>query len=61
MYSQEFDSSEFDYLNAGNFSETENQTQTKTPEITNIERFWNLTGTGENSAVTSARVCLHRL
>lgn len=44
MYSQNFDASEFDYLNAGNFSETENQTQTKTPEITNIERFWNLTG-----------------
>ena len=44
MYSQDFDASEFDYLNAGNFSETENQTQTKTPEITNIERFWNLTG-----------------
>jgi len=44
MLSQDFNSSEFDYLNAGNFSETENQTQTKTPEITNIERFWNLTG-----------------
>jgi len=44
MYSQDFDASEFDYLNAGNFSETENQTQTETPEITNIERFWNLTG-----------------
>jgi hypothetical protein len=33
MYS-EFDTSEFD----------EQQNQTQTPEITNIERFWNLTG-----------------
>ena len=40
----EFDSSEFDYLNADNFSQTENQTVAKTPEVTNIERFWNLTG-----------------
>lgn len=44
MYSQEFDSSEFDYLNAGNFSETENKNPTKAPEVTNIERFWMLTG-----------------
>jgi hypothetical protein len=44
MLSQDFDSSEFDYLNAGNFVQTEDQTQTQTPEVTNIERFWNLTG-----------------
>jgi len=44
MLSQDFDSSEFDYLNAGNFAQTEDQTQTQTPEVTNIERFWNLTG-----------------
>jgi hypothetical protein len=44
MFSQDFDSSEFDYLNAGNFSQTDQQQQTKTPEVTNIERFWNLTG-----------------
>ncbi len=44
MLSQEFDSSEFDYLNADNFSQTENQPTAKTPEVTNIERFWTLTG-----------------
>ncbi|MEG4408927.1 hypothetical protein [Microcoleus sp. MON2_D5] len=43
MYS-EFDASEFDYLNTDNFSQPENQTVAKTPEITNIERFWTLTG-----------------
>ena len=44
MLSQDFDSSEFDYLNADNFSQSETQTVAKTPEVTNIERFWNLTG-----------------
>ncbi|MEG4003657.1 MULTISPECIES: hypothetical protein [unclassified Microcoleus] len=44
MLSQDFDSSEFDYLNADNFSQSENQTVAKTPEVTNIERFWNLSG-----------------
>ena len=44
MNISEFDASEFDYLNAGNFSESENQTQPAKPEVTNIERFWNLTG-----------------
>jgi len=44
MLSQDFDSSEFDYLNAGSFTQPEQQTQTKAPEITNIERFWHLTG-----------------
>ncbi|MBE9163993.1 hypothetical protein [Tychonema sp. LEGE 06208] len=44
MNISEFDSSEFDYLNAGDFSQTENKTVAKTPEVTNIERFWNLTG-----------------
>jgi hypothetical protein len=44
MY-QDFDASEFDYLNTGNFAQTEDQKQqAKTPEISNIERFWNLTG-----------------
>lgn len=44
MLSQDFNGSEFDYLNAGDFTQTEQQQQQKTPEITNIERFWNLTG-----------------
>ena len=39
-----FDASEFDYLNVGNFSESENQNQPAKQEITNIERFWLLTG-----------------
>lgn len=43
MYS-EFDASEFDYLNAGDFTEPDQQQQAKTLEISNIERFWNLTG-----------------
>jgi hypothetical protein len=44
MNISEFDSSEFDYLNAGNFSQSENTNQPAKPELTNIERFWNLTG-----------------
>src|SRR4028119_898322 len=44
MYQSEFDSSEFDYLNAGSFTQTEQQPQQKADEISNIERFWNLTG-----------------
>ena len=44
MNISEFDSSEFDYLDADNFSQSENQTQPANPEVTNIERFWNLTG-----------------
>ena len=44
MLSQDFDSSEFDYLNADNFSQPDQQPTAKTPEVTNIERFWNLTG-----------------
>jgi hypothetical protein len=43
MYS-EVDASEFDYLNAGDFTQPDQQQQAKTPEISNIERFWNLTG-----------------
>jgi hypothetical protein len=43
MYS-DFDSSDFDYLNAGDFTQSEQQPPTKTPKITNIERFWILTG-----------------
>ena len=44
MNISEFDSSEFDYLNAGNFEQPEQQQQQKTDEISGIERFWNLTG-----------------
>lgn len=43
MY-QDFDASEFDYLNSTTPQQFEQQTKTKTPEVTNIERFWNLTG-----------------
>ena len=43
MY-QEFDASEFDYLNSETPQQFEQQNQTKTPEVTNIERFWTLTG-----------------
>ena len=43
MY-QEFDASEFDYLNPESPQQFEQQNQTKTPEVTNIERFWTLTG-----------------
>ena len=42
MYS-EFNS-DFDYLNSETPQQFEQQTQTRTPEITNIERFWTLTG-----------------
>lgn len=45
MYQQEFDSSEFDYLNGDTFTQSEQQKQQqKTDEISGIERFWNLTG-----------------
>ncbi|MEG4031887.1 MULTISPECIES: hypothetical protein [unclassified Microcoleus] len=48
MLSQDFDSSEFDYLNAGDFTQTENQTESQTQkqkdEIAGIERFWKVTG-----------------
>jgi hypothetical protein len=43
MYSK-FDPSEFDYLNSATPQQFEQQNQTQTPEITNIERFWHLTG-----------------
>jgi hypothetical protein len=42
MYS-EF-GSDFDYLNSETPQQFEQQNQTKTPEVTNIERFWTLTG-----------------
>ena len=42
MYS-EFDS-DFDYLNSETPQQFDQQNQTKTPEVTNIERFWTLTG-----------------
>jgi hypothetical protein len=42
MYS-EFDS-DFDYLNSENPQQFEQQNQAKAPEVTNIERFWMLTG-----------------
>jgi hypothetical protein len=44
MNISEFDSSEFDYLNADNYSQSEAQTVAKTPEVSDIERFWNLAG-----------------
>lgn len=43
MYSSEFDS-DFDYLNSANPQQFEQQNQAQTPEITDIERFWTLTG-----------------
>ena len=43
MY-QDFDASDFDYLNSTTPQQFEQQTKTQTPEVTNIERFWNLTG-----------------
>ena len=44
MNISEFDTSEFDYLNADNFSQTESTNQPAKLEVSNIERFWNLTG-----------------
>ena len=44
MNISEFDASEFDYLNADNFSQSESTNRPINPEVTNIERFWNLTG-----------------
>jgi hypothetical protein len=43
MY-QDFDASEFDYLSTATPQQFEQQNQTQTPEVSNIERFWNLTG-----------------
>jgi hypothetical protein len=43
MYSQEFNS-DFDYLSSATPQHFEQQNQTKTPEVSNIERFWTLTG-----------------
>ncbi len=43
MY-QDFDASEFDYLTSATPQQFEQQNQTKAPEVTNIERFWTLTG-----------------
>lgn len=40
----EFDASEYDYLTSETPQQFEQQNTAKTPEITNIERFWNLTG-----------------
>ncbi len=44
MNISEFDASEFDYLNADNYSQNENTNQPAKPEVTNIKRFWDLTG-----------------
>lgn len=44
MNISEIDSSEFDYLNADNYSQSESTNQPTNSEVTNIERFWNLTG-----------------
>lgn len=43
MYS-EFDADNFDYLTVANPQESQQQNQAKAPEVTNIERFWCLTG-----------------
>jgi hypothetical protein len=43
MY-QDFDASEFDYLSTATPQQFEQQNQTQTPEVSNIERFWTLTG-----------------
>jgi len=43
MY-QDFDASDFDYLTSETPQPFEQQNQSKTPEVTNIERFWMLTG-----------------
>jgi hypothetical protein len=43
MY-QDFDASEFDELNSETPQQFEQQNQAKAPEVTNIERFWMLTG-----------------
>jgi hypothetical protein len=43
MY-QDFDASEFDYLTSATPQQFEQQNQTKALEVTNIERFWTLTG-----------------
>jgi hypothetical protein len=42
--SQKFAASEFNYLNSESSQQFEQQNQTQTPEVTNIERFWTLTG-----------------
>lgn len=44
MYSQDFDASDFDYLTSATPQQFEQQNTAKAPEVTNIERFWNLTG-----------------
>jgi hypothetical protein len=44
MYQSDFDASDYDYLSVANPQQTEQQAQAKTPEVTNIERFWMLTG-----------------
>lgn len=45
MYSQEFDATDYDYLGLSNQQpQADAQAQAKTPEVTNIERFWTLTG-----------------
>lgn len=58
MY-QDFDASEFgsefDYLNSGTSQQFEQQNQAKKTEVTNIERFWTLTGNwGEFGSYFSA-------
>ena len=60
MY-QDFDASEFgsefDYLNSESSQQFEQQNQAKKTEVTNIERFWTLTGNwGEFGSYFSAGV-----
>ena len=56
MY-QDFDASEFDNLNSETPQQFEQQTKTRTPELTNMERFWTLTGNwGEFGSYFGARL-----
>ena len=56
MYS-EFDS-DFDYLNSETPQQFEQQNQAKAPEVTNIERFWTLTGNwGEFGSYFGVGLC----
>lgn len=44
MNISEFDTSKYDYLTSETSQQFEQQNQSKAPEVTDIERFWNLTG-----------------
>jgi uncharacterized membrane protein len=44
MYQSDFDASEFDYLSSATPTQPQQLAQANTPELSNIERFWALTG-----------------